>query len=85
MYKNLLKSKNSEYKAFLEVFAIEDEKMNTRDCLQRAWINSMELVRDFEMYSKRIDNKEVSGVFKKYAEEQGMQASNLRDLFNKHD
>jgi len=61
-----------------------DDKMNTRDCLQRAWMNTMELVRDFEMYSKRIEDEEVSSVFKKLAEEQGIQAANLRELYNKY-
>ncbi len=59
--------------------------MNTRDCLQRAWNNTMELVRDFEMYSKNIDDGKVSGTFKKFAEEQGVMAHNLRELFNQYD
>ena len=64
---------------------IEDDKMNTRDCLQRAWMNTMELVRDFEMYSKRIDDEEVSNLFKQYAEEQGMQATSLREIYKRYD
>ena len=64
---------------------MEGDKMNTRDCLQRAWINTMELVRDFEMYSKRVDDQEVSNVFKKYAEEQGMQASSLREIYKRYE
>ena len=64
---------------------MEGDKMNTRDCLQRAWINTMELVRDFEMYSKRVDDKEVSNVFKKYAEEQGIQASSLREIYKRYE
>lgn len=59
--------------------------MNARDCLQRAWNNTMELVRDFEMYSKNINDKKVSGTFKKMAEEQGMMAHDLRELFNQYD
>jgi len=59
--------------------------MSTRDCLQRAWNNTMELVRDFEMYSKNINDKKVSGTFKKMAEEQGMMAHDLRELFNQYD
>lgn len=59
--------------------------INTRDCIQRAWNNTMELVRDFEMYSKNIEDGEVSAVFKKMAEEQGMMAHNLRELFNQYD
>jgi len=58
--------------------------MNTRDCLQRAWDNTMELVRDFEMYSKNIRDEEVAGTFKKMAEEQGMMAHNLRELYNQY-
>lgn len=64
---------------------MEDDKMNTRDCLQRAWMNTMELVRDFEMYSKRIDNEEVSKLFKQCAEEQGMQATSLREMYKRYD
>ncbi len=63
----------------------QNNMMNTRDCLQRAWNNTMELVRDFEMYSKNIDDRNVSGTFKKMAEEQGMMAHNLRELFNQYD
>lgn len=63
----------------------QNNMMNTRDCLQRAWNNTMELVRDFEMYSKNIDDSKVSSTFKKMAEEQGMMAHNLRELFNQYD
>lgn len=63
---------------------MSEDKMNSRDCLQRAWMNTMELVRDFEMYSKRIDDKEVAKLFKQYAEEQGIQASNLREMYDKY-
>ena len=59
--------------------------MDTRDCLQRAWDNTMEMVRDFEMYSKRIEDKKVSETFKKMAEEQGIMAHDLRELFNQYD
>lgn len=59
--------------------------MSARDCLQRAWNNTMELVRDFEMYSKRIDDGEVAGIFKKMAEEQGIMAHDLRELYNSHE
>ena len=52
----------------------------TYDRLLRAWENSMELVRDFEMYSKRIDDKDVSQVFKVFAEDEGKHASKLREL-----
>ena len=63
----------------------DNNMMSARDCLQRAWNNTMELVRDFEMYSKRIDDGEVAGTFKKMAEEQGTIAHNLRELYNQYD
>jgi len=52
----------------------------TYDRLLRAWENSMELVRDFEVGSKRVENEGVKQVFKKFAEEEGMHASKLREL-----
>ena len=59
--------------------------MSARDCLQRAWNNTMELVRDFEMYSKRIDDGELAETFKKMAEEQCVMAHDLRELYNRYD
>lgn len=52
----------------------------TYDRLLRAWENSMEMVRDFEMYSKRIEDEKVKQVFKQFAEDEGMHATKLRDL-----
>lgn len=57
---------------------------STYDRLLRAWENSMELVRDFEMYSKRVEEDEVKQVFKKFAENEGIQASKLKDLLIKY-
>ncbi|MDK2798648.1 MAG: hypothetical protein PWP27_253 [Clostridiales bacterium] len=58
--------------------------MDAIDCLERAWLNTQEAVRDFEMYSKRIKEGEISGVFKQLAEQQGKQASQLRELLIKY-
>ncbi len=56
----------------------------TYDRLLRAWENSMELVRDFEMYSKRIEDEDISKVFKVFAEDEGKHASKLRELLLEH-
>ena len=40
----------------------------------------MELVRDFEMSSKRIEDEDVKQIFKKFAEEEGMHASKFREM-----
>ncbi|HEY9062685.1 MAG TPA: ferritin family protein [Pseudobacteroides sp.] len=55
-------------------------EMTTYDRLLRAWENSKEMVRDFEMYSKRIEDEEIKEVFKKFAEDEGMHATKLREL-----
>lgn len=55
-------------------------EFTTYDRLLRAWENSMEMVRDYEMYSKRIEDQNVKGVFKQFAEDEGKHASKLREL-----
>lgn len=55
----------------------------TYDRLLRAWENSMELVRDFEMYSKKVDDEHIKQVFKEFAEDEGRHASIFRDLLMK--
>lgn len=60
-----------------------DVKITSYDRLLRAWENSMELARDFEVYSKRVDDDELKDVFKKFAEEEGLHASKFRELLIK--
>lgn len=56
-------------------------KLTTYDRLLRAWENSMELTRDFEMYSKRIeDDDEAIKVFKEFAEDEGVHAAQFRSM-----
>ncbi|MCX7920692.1 MAG: rubrerythrin [Clostridia bacterium] len=55
-------------------------EITTYDRLLRAWENSMEMVRDFEMYSKRIEDNKIKEVFKEFAEDEGMHATKLREL-----
>lgn len=55
-------------------------EITTYDRLLRAWENSMELVRDYEMYSKRIEDNEAKQVFKQFAEDEGMHATKLREM-----
>ncbi|MDQ5983930.1 MAG: hypothetical protein RUMPE_00959 [Eubacteriales bacterium SKADARSKE-1] len=65
---------------------IEQEiKITTRDKLLRAWQASMELVRDFETYSKEIeDDKKVAELFAEYAEDEGLHASKLREILREY-
>jgi rubrerythrin len=55
-------------------------ELTTYDRLLRAWENSMEMVRDFEMHSKRIEDAKVKDVFKQFAEDEGRHATTLRGL-----
>ncbi|MBP7176079.1 MAG: rubrerythrin [Thermoclostridium sp.] len=57
-----------------------DVRITSYDRLMRAWENSMELTRDFEVYSKRVDDEELKQVFKQFAEEEGFHASKFREL-----
>lgn len=57
-----------------------DVQITSYDRLMRAWENSMELTRDFEVYSKRVDDEELKQVFKQFAEEEGFHASKFREL-----
>lgn len=59
-------------------------KITTRDKVLLAWEASMELVRDFETYSKEIeDDKEVTKIFAKFAEDEGLHAAKFRELMHK--
>jgi rubrerythrin len=55
-------------------------EITTYDRLLRAWENSMELVRDYEMYSKRIEEDDIKQIFKQCAETEGMQARKFRQM-----
>lgn len=55
-------------------------EITTYDRLLRAWENSIEMVRDFEMYSKRIEDEEIKKIFKEFAEDEGIHATKLREV-----
>ncbi|MEL7608962.1 MAG: rubrerythrin [Bacillota bacterium] len=59
-------------------------KITTYDRLMRAWENSQELTRDFEMYSKRIEEEEIKQVFKKFAEDECRHVSKLRSIIDNY-
>ena len=60
-------------------------QITTRDPVMRAWENSMELTRDFELYSKQInDDDETAKVFAKFAEEECVHAARFREILHKY-
>ena len=55
-------------------------EITTYDRILRAWENSKEMVRDFEMHSKRVEDDKVKQLFKEFAEDEGMHATRLREM-----
>ena len=55
-------------------------EVSTYDILLRSLENSRELVRDFENYSKSIDNEKIQEIFKQFAEDEGHHAAQFRKL-----
>ena len=60
-------------------------QMNTRDIVMKKLLDAQENVRDFETYSKQIEDKKVALMFKDFAEECGKQASKLQVVMDKMD
>lgn len=54
------------------------------DCLERALTDTQETVRDFELYSRGIQDEEVSQCFKDLAFEEGKHAQRLSELLDKY-
>lgn len=60
--------------------------LDTRDMLKKKILDCQENVRDFQMFSKRIESngtdkeREVAKIFKEFAEDSAMQARKLKDF-----
>lgn len=60
--------------------------ITTRDRLLRAWENSTELTRDFEIYSKEIsDDERTSSMFANFARDEGLHAAKLLSILREYD
>lgn len=55
-------------------------ELTTKEILKKKILDAKEMVRDYETYSKKVDDSEVAALFKKYAEECGHQAAELLRL-----
>ena len=58
--------------------------MNTLDMLKKKLLDAQEMVRDYEMFSKQTEDREVANLFKEFAEESGRQAQKLQGLMEKY-
>lgn len=52
-------------------------ELSTKEVLKKKILDAQEMVRDYEKFSKRIEDSEVADLFKDYAEECGYQAATL--------
>ncbi len=59
--------------------------LDTRDTIVKKLLDAQENVRDYEVFAKKVNDPEVSSIFKKFAEETGLQARKLQELIDKYD
>ncbi|HHV47063.1 MAG TPA: hypothetical protein GXX53_09280 [Tissierellia bacterium] len=60
-------------------------ELNTKEIIKKKILDAQEMVRDYEMYSKKVQDAEVADLFKSFAEESGYQAKKLQELLKKLD
>jgi len=58
--------------------------LNTKDIITKKLLDAQEMVRDYEMFSKQTNDKELASLFKNFAEESGTQARELQKLADKY-
>lgn len=59
--------------------------LTTKDIIKKKILDAQENVRDYQMYSKKIDDREASEIFRDFAENEAMQAQKLRQLIDRFD
>ncbi|EOD01655.1 hypothetical protein [Caldisalinibacter kiritimatiensis] len=57
--------------------------MKTKDMVRKKLLDAQEMVRDYEMFSKKVRDTEIAETFKMFAEETGMQARRLQAIVDK--
>lgn len=58
-------------------------ELDTKEIIKKKILDAQEMVRDYEVYSKKVNDAEVADLFKEFAEECGFQASNLQKILEK--
>ncbi len=59
--------------------------LDTVDIIKKRLLDAQESVRDYQMFSYKIDDPEVTSAFKEFAEESAMQAKKLQELLAKYE
>jgi len=55
-------------------------ELTTKEIIKKKILDAQEMVRDYEVLSKKINDLETADLFKTYAEECGYQASQLQKI-----
>ncbi len=60
--------------------AHEPIHISTRDRVLRAWQNTMELIRDYQLYAAEIEDHDISNLFSCMAETECRHGADLHDI-----
>lgn len=55
-------------------------ELTTKELVKKMILDSQEMVRDYEVHSKKVNDVEVADLFKRFAEECGYQAAELQKI-----
>lgn len=55
-------------------------ELTTKEVVKKMILDSQEMIRDYEVHSKNVDDMEIADIFKKFAEECGYQAAELQKI-----
>lgn len=55
-------------------------ELTTKEVVKKMILDSQEMIRDYEVHSKKVNDMEVADLFKKFAEECGYQAAELQKI-----
>jgi rubrerythrin len=55
-------------------------ELTTKEIVKKMILDSQEMIRDYEVHSKKVNDMEVADLFKKFAEECGYQAAELQKI-----
>ena len=57
--------------------------ISDRDRVLRAWQNTMELIRDYQLYAREIEDPALSALFSRLAEAECRHGADLHDVLKK--
>ncbi|WP_102400609.1 hypothetical protein [Haloimpatiens massiliensis] len=57
--------------------------LSTKDVLKKKILDAQENVRDYQMHSYNVQDKDVASLFKEFAEESAMQAKRMQEVLTK--